>query len=76
MSSLKKAWITEHDAGLFALTLESENVYPEYARLTSRECVFPLRADPGETRHTMAISLLGQDDMIRLYDVIGRYFDL
>lgn len=74
MSQIKKAWITEHDAGLVALSIESANPEADYTRITAVGMLFP--AEPSSEhplRHTVAIALLDEDDLRMIRDVINEY---
>lgn len=65
---MKKAWITNQDAGLVSLTLEAVN--PGMGGLDVNEFQFRTQC---EQRRTIAIGLLTLDDLRELRAVIDRY---
>lgn len=73
MSGIKKAWITEFDAELVSLSLESENAFPCYKRVSASEVVFPDRENHLTDRHTVSIKLLSKDDLRMISDAIKEY---
>lgn len=64
-SFLKRAWTTQDtDTGLYALTFESSDIN---CRLSTKELAFP----KVPTRHTICLTYLSEEDLMRLYNVIG-----
>lgn len=64
MGLIKKAWITEHDADLVALTIESEHVHEKHMRVKAYEMEFPEVPSPRHPlRHVVNISLLDEEDL-------------
>ena len=70
MSTLRKAWITPHGADLCSLTLRSERIDPDYARVKARENIFPAK-DP--THHVVVIELLDDEDLLKIKEAIEEY---
>lgn len=74
MRQTKKVWITEYNAGLHTLSLESANPSPEYRRVHAEERSFPDR-DTGQERHTVMIRLLDEDDLWDIYRTLKKQFN-
>jgi hypothetical protein len=74
MSQLKRAWITPHDAGLVALSLESASADIDYRRVRADEKLYPTRPTPAHPlRHVVAIRLLDTEDLLLLRLAIDDY---
>jgi len=71
--NLKKVWVTPRDgSGLMALTLESSTPCNETTRLSVREWLVPLKPSPRHPlRHTIVISLLGEEDI----NLLAQFLD-
>jgi len=59
---VKKIWITEHDAELYTLTLESSGI-ELHNKVSVTEMEFPDRKDLSKKRHTVCIGLLNMDNL-------------
>ena len=74
MGMLKKAWITDHGAGLAVLSLESAVVDREYARLRTDDRLMPAHPTPKHPlRHVVTVRLLDMDDLHALRDVLDDH---
>lgn len=74
MAMLKEAWVTPHNAGLAVLSLESEVVEPEYARLHVDSMQMPDNLTPAHPpRHVVTVRLLDFEDLCALRDALDRY---
>jgi hypothetical protein len=68
---LKKAWVTEHDAGLAMLSLECSN--PGGAGPHCDERTFPAKPSPEHPmRRVIVVGLLDEDDLILIRDTINE----
>jgi hypothetical protein len=72
--SIKKAWLTpwNKDGSLVSLTLESSGATSESGKLNFREQEFPDRSTK-EPRHTVAISLLSDEDVVALHATLESH---
>lgn len=71
MQHLKKAWITEHEHGLYALSLESAHAEPKHMQLNATGLEFPAVPTPERPlRHTICLKLFDRDDLIAIRDAI------
>lgn len=74
---LKHAWITpqgeRNKLDFHALSLESEDVFPDWQRMSCDQQVFPNDVPDNEKRHTMVIRFFDTDDLVYLRDVIDSY---
>jgi len=74
MSAIKDAWITEHDSGLVALSLESAHVKEKHMRIHAYDWEFPdVPSERHPKRHTVSISLLNEDDLNVILRAICKY---
>lgn len=74
MSAIKKAWVTQHDTKLVALSLESEHVEQRYMRIKVWEEEFPgVPTSKYPLRHIISISLLSEDDLKMILTAICQY---
>jgi cell division protein FtsL len=72
--AVKKVWITEHDADLVSLSMESEVVEPEYRRLKIEERAFPDKPTVKHPkRHTISVKLLSMEDLELIIKTIEAY---
>lgn len=72
--TLKKAWLTEGDASLSSLSLESAEPMPEYCRIHAHEHLFPAEPTPSHPlRHVINIGLFSFDDLIAIRDAINKH---
>jgi hypothetical protein len=74
MSVIKKVWITEHDANLVALTIESTHVVEKHLRVKAYSMEFPeVPTERNPLRHTVNISLLGKEDLEKILVAICNH---
>ena len=74
MSAIKKVWITEHDASLVALTIESLHVTEKFRRVKFHEYEFPeVPSKNNPLRHTVSISLLDEEDLTTILVAIAKH---
>lgn len=74
MSAIKKVWITEHDASLVALTIESNYVKEKHMRVKAFEYEFPeVPSKNNPLRHTVNISLLNEEDLTTILVAIAKH---
>jgi hypothetical protein len=74
MSAIKQAWITDHDANLVALSLESSNVKEKHMRVKAYDMEFPeVPSKNNPLRHTVSISLLDEEDLKKILAAICKY---
>jgi hypothetical protein len=67
---MKKCWITHWGNDKFALSFES-NSAEEHQRLVIKEITFPENKPLKERKHVISISLLTEDELIKIRDVIN-----
>jgi hypothetical protein len=74
--AIKQVWITEFDAGLVSIAMESAIVEPEHMRLKVEEQEFPDKPTKrNPKRHTCNVGLLSIEDLQMLRDEITRYLN-
>ena len=74
MSAIKKVWITEHDVGLVALSMESVHVIEKFRRIHMREMEFPeVPSKNNPLRHTIVVSLLDDEDLKKIMVTIAKH---
>jgi hypothetical protein len=74
MSAIKQVWITEHDSGLVALSIESSHVYEKHLRVKAFEAEYPeIPNARNPLRHVVHISLLDEEDMKKILVAICEY---
>ena len=75
---VRQVWITDAQVcGLTTLSIESEHAVNEYQRVISKEHTFP--AEPTEEhplRHVVMLSLFDSDDLLKIYDAIGKHLGI
>ena len=71
MNTLKQAWINESGNDVYSLSIESNAI--DHNRLKVSEQVFPAN---NPSRHTMALTYLGIEDLYLLYNTIGSVLEL
>ena len=71
---LKKAWITQHDAGMVGITLESTSPETDYKRVSATSNLFPVNPTKERPlRHTLSIGLLDADSLYLIEKAISEY---
>lgn len=76
MNSLKRAWLTPHDAGLAALTVESGHPEIDYKRIRAESRNFPAEPSPEHPlRHTIVLGLFDVDDLLKIRSAIDSYLE-
>jgi hypothetical protein len=74
MSAIKKVWITEHDASLVALSIESIYVTEVHMRVKPFEMLYPeVPSKNNPLRHVVSISLLNEDDLKKVMFAIAKH---
>ena len=74
MSIVKKAWITEHDSGLSALTVESLHVTEKFMRVKSYEMEYPeVPSKNNPLRHVIVLSLFDDEDLKKILLAITKH---
>jgi hypothetical protein len=74
MGAIKKVWVTDHDANLVALSIESEHVIEKHMRVKVYEAEFPeVPSVRNPLRHTISISLLDDDDLEKILKAICKH---
>lgn len=72
MSAIKRIWMTQHEAGLFTMSMESNHVVPEYLQLHV-ESTYPSSRVTKRPRHVVLVKLLSEHDLIKVRDAIDRF---
>lgn len=74
MGAIKKVWITDHDAELVALSIESANVKDKHMRVKIFEAAFPeVPSKRNPLRHVVHVSLLDEEDLKQILIGICKY---
>lgn len=70
---LRQAWVTEFEAGLTSLSLESNRTMPEHNRVRIREMIYPDNIPLENRRHVLVVSLFDDLDLRKIRDAINKY---
>lgn len=69
---MKSCWLTDRDRTVLnTLSIESENLAPEYMRIKVTEVIAPQNPTPEHPlRHVIVLNFLTDDDLIELHNKI------
>lgn len=74
MGAIKQVWVTDHDAELVALSVESDNAVEKYMRVKMYEMEFPeVPSKNNPLRHVVHVSLLDEEDLKKILVAICKY---
>lgn len=74
MNAIKQVWITDHDANLVALSIESNHVNAKHLRVKIYEMEFPeVPSVRCPLRHVINISLLDEEDLKKILVAICKH---
>lgn len=74
MNAIKQVWITEHDANLVALSIESTHVHQKHMRVKVYEAEFPdVPSTRHPLRHVVNISLFDENDLKKILLAICKH---
>ena len=72
MGTINRVWFTEHDPGLFVMSVESQHVVPEYLQVHV-ESMYPGDGINRPQRHVVALKLLHEGDLEKMRDAIDVF---
>lgn len=74
MLTIKKVWLTDHDPGLWSMTIESKNAdLINGGKVCVTENSFPNVPTPeNPKRHVIVLSLFDDEDLLKIRDAIDK----